>query len=72
MVEIPCGNLCGALTCLLVRGSFKLRTKPKKERNKTMVNFDNLLIGGAVMALVSFLITLFLVYHAKKQLKSKE
>jgi len=37
-----------------------------------MVNYDNLLIGGAVMALVSFLITLFLVYHAKKQLKSKE
>ncbi len=37
-----------------------------------MVNFDNLLIGGAVMALVSFLVALFLVYHAKKQLKSKE
>ncbi len=37
-----------------------------------MVNYDNLLIGGAVMAVISFLVTLFLVYHAKKQLKSKE
>ncbi len=37
-----------------------------------MVNYDNLLIGGAVMAVISFIITLFLVYHAKKQMKSKE
>jgi hypothetical protein len=37
-----------------------------------MVNFDNLLIGGAFMAIISFLIALFLVYHAKKQLKSKK
>jgi hypothetical protein len=37
-----------------------------------MINFDNLLIGGVVMVFISFVITLFLVYHAKKQLKSKE
>ncbi len=37
-----------------------------------MVNYDNLLIGGAVMVVISFIITLFLVYHAKKQMKSKD
>jgi len=37
-----------------------------------MVNFDNFLIGGVGMVFISFLITLFLAYHAKKQLKSKE
>ncbi len=37
-----------------------------------MVNYDNLLIGGAFMVLISFIVALFLVYHAKKQLKSKD
>jgi len=37
-----------------------------------MVNFDNFLIGGAFMVLISFIITLFMVRHAKKQLKAKE
>jgi hypothetical protein len=37
-----------------------------------MVNYDNLLIGGAFMVLFSLIVALFLAYHAKKQLKSKE
>jgi hypothetical protein len=36
------------------------------------VNFDNLLIGGLVMAFISFIIAFFMIRHAKKQLKSKE
>jgi hypothetical protein len=36
------------------------------------INYNNFLIGAAVMVFISFLVTLFLVYHAKKQLKSKD
>jgi hypothetical protein len=36
------------------------------------INYDNFLIGAAFIVLFSLLITLFLVYHAKKQLKSKD
>jgi len=37
-----------------------------------MVNFDNLLIGGAWMVGISFIVLLFFMYHAKKQMKSKK
>jgi len=32
----------------------------------TMENYINFLIGGAFMVLISFIITLFMVRHAKK------
>jgi len=38
----------------------------------TMDSYINFLIGGAFLVFVSFVITLFLVLHAKKQMKSKE
>ena len=37
-----------------------------------MVNFDNLLIGGVVMVVISFIVAFFMIRHAKKQLKAKE
>jgi len=37
-----------------------------------LVNFDNLLIGGVVMALISFIIVLFMIRQAKKQMKAKK
>jgi len=37
-----------------------------------MDKFIGFLLGGAFMVFVSFLILLFFMYHAKKQIKSKE
>ncbi len=36
-----------------------------------MDKLTGLLLGGAFMVFVSFLILLFFMYHAKKQMKSK-
>jgi len=37
-----------------------------------MDKFTGLLLGGAFMVLVSFIVLLFFMYQAKKQIKSKE
>jgi hypothetical protein len=64
----------GSRKSLSVRGSFKLVIISKKRRTImiTMENYINFLIGGAFMVVISFIITLFMVRHAKKQIKSKE
>lgn len=51
--------LSDLLNSFLVRDSFKFLIKSKKERIKTMVNYDNLLIGSAFMIFISFIILLF-------------